>query len=366
MPLLAHGQARLPPNTRATYADSPLLRPLLTSGPCAVPRRAAPRRGSPLKRLPKAERARYDVGVAHAAASGNTLDQLLDPAHAGKWDGHRSRVLALHRQFAAEGGATPTEVAKKALAAIKELQPVYKMFAAAPDEQGILEEARRATQRYAAGRPLSVFDGVPVAFKDMIPVKGYVMTAGSAAHAGRAPSQEDDLLVARFRALGAVVLPPTSMTEGGVTPIGYGVHPNGPYNPFNPTHYSGGSSGGSAVAVALGICPVAIGFDGGGSVRTPAALSGVFGLATGFGRVPFSSHFQSTMIKSGPLASTAADAALAYAVIARHSGTATVYDDMYDGSNLGMPLAHLNAWVGTQPADLKGVRLGVFRDWCAS
>ena len=115
------------------------------------------------------------------------------------------------------------------------------------------------------------------------------------------------------------------MTEGGVTPIGFGVHPNGtyqpyanvrvhahtdthterdthararayrramhrswgcvvvfaftagPFNAYNAKHYSGGSSGGSAVVVALGICPVAIGFDGGGSIRTPAALSGVFG-----------------------------------------------------------------------------------------
>ena len=73
----------------------------------------------------------------------------------------------------------------------------------------------------------------------------------------------------------------------------------GPFNPHNPNHYSGGSSGGSAVSVALGLTPVAIGYDGGGSIRTPASLSGVVGIATGFGRLPFESHRTGTNIKSG-------------------------------------------------------------------
>ena len=65
------------------------------------------------------------------------------------------------------------------------------------------------------------------------------------------PAEKDDLIVERFRSLGAIVLPPTSMVEGGVTPIGYCVEIGGPFNPQNASHYSGGSSGGSAVAVAL-------------------------------------------------------------------------------------------------------------------
>lgn len=114
----------------------------------------------------------------------------------------------------------------------------------------------------------------------MVKIKGYTMSDGSA-YTGRNPTAtEDDLLVSRFRELGAIILPPTTMTEGGVTPVGYSVFPHGPFNPHNSSHVSGGSSGGSAVAVALGLTPVSIGFDGGGSIRTPAGLSGVVGLAT--------------------------------------------------------------------------------------
>jgi Asp-tRNA(Asn)/Glu-tRNA(Gln) amidotransferase A subunit family amidase len=103
----------------------------------------------------------------------------------------------------------------------------------------------------------------PVAFKDMIKIKGYVLTDGSAYYAHHnGPSTEDDFIVERFRELGAIILPPTSMVEGGVTPIGYCVNVRGPFNPRNSSHYSGGSSGGSAVVVALGIAPVSIGYDG--------------------------------------------------------------------------------------------------------
>jgi Asp-tRNA(Asn)/Glu-tRNA(Gln) amidotransferase A subunit family amidase len=140
------------------------------------------------------------------------------------------------------------------------------------------------------------------------------------------------------------------------------VHHGGAFNPYNKKHYSGGSSAGSAVAVALGLAPVAIGFDGGGSIRTPASLSGVVGLATGYGRLPFSSHYGGTMIKAGPLAATIGDAALAYAVMAREDDRATFYSEMYDGGVIGPPTAHLGSLAkGTR--DLSNVTLGIFEEW---
>jgi len=187
------------------------------------------------------------------------------------------------------------------------------------------------------------------------------MTDGSAANTINANQTVDDLLVARFRELGAIILPPTSMTEGGVTPVGYSTYIQGPFNPYSTDHYSGGSSGGSAVAVALGLCPVAIGFDGGGSIRTPASLSGVLGLATGYGRFPFSSHLQGTLIKAGPFATKIGDLALAYSVLARHSATHNFFGEMYNGECT--PDALLNELLESDSKDLKGVTLGVFDEW---
>jgi Asp-tRNA(Asn)/Glu-tRNA(Gln) amidotransferase A subunit family amidase len=119
------------------------------------------------------------------------------------------------------------------------------------------------------------------------------------------------------------------------------------------------------VAVALGLAAVSIGYDGGGSIRTPASLSGVYGLATGFGRVPFSSHTVSTNIKSGPFATTTLDVALAYAVIARRKEGFVHYDELYDGDFGGVPTAALGAYFESAPADLGGVVIGIYPRWAA-
>jgi Asp-tRNA(Asn)/Glu-tRNA(Gln) amidotransferase A subunit family amidase len=116
------------------------------------------------------------------------------------------------------------------------------------------------------------------------------------------------------------------MTEGGVTPLGYNAHSihDGPYNPHSPTkHYSGGSSSGSAVAVSTGLTTMSIGWDGGGSVRIPAAMSGVIGLATTFGRVPFEQSNSGTNIKAGPLCTSMNDIALSYLLLGQVYNTTT-------------------------------------------
>lgn len=147
------------------------------------------------------------------------------------------------------------------------------------------------------------------------------------------------------------------MTEGGVTPLGYSAHFRGPSSAYSPFHYSGGSSSGSAVAVAAGLVPVAIGFDGGGSIRIPASMSGLHGLGATFGRVP-SSHVSSTMIKAGPLAASALDAALAFEVMAPDLA-GHFYSELYGSS--GLPAPHTSGFQNSQ--DLGDVRLGLFEDW---
>ena len=108
------------------------------------------------------------------------------------------------------------------------------------------------------------------------------------------------------------------MTEGGVTPLGYNAHKihDGPFNPYSPTkHYCGGSSGGSAVAVSTGLTVMSVGWDGGGSIRIPSAMSGVIGLAPTFGRISFEKSNMSTNIKAGPICSSMIDIALSYLLL---------------------------------------------------
>jgi Asp-tRNA(Asn)/Glu-tRNA(Gln) amidotransferase A subunit family amidase len=125
-------------------------------------------------------------------------------------------------------------------------------------------------------------------------------------------------------------------------------------NPYNTNHFTGGSSSGSATAVAAGLVPVAISADGGGSIRIPASFCGVFGLKPTFGRV--SEHGAAPLCWSlahlGPIAGTAADTALAYAVMAG--------PDLHDPNSLHQPLPTLENW---DQLNLRGIKLGVYKQW---
>jgi Asp-tRNA(Asn)/Glu-tRNA(Gln) amidotransferase A subunit family amidase len=258
----------------------------------------------------------------------------------------------LHAAFRA-GSTTPSKVVELVLARVEASGAFSSVLPSLAREA-----AAASTTRWADGSPLGVLDGVPMAVKDMIAVKGLPMFKGKVPSAERRASveAEDDEMVARLRAQGAVIIGLTVMTEGGVTPLGYAPFFRGPFNPHNASHYPGGSSSGSGVAVALGLTPIAVGFDGGGSIRIPAALSGTVGLAATFGRVPFRGTM-STMIKTGVLAATVRDAALAFAAIAPTKPDHH-YTRLYGG--LGPPEPHLRG-VTAAPARLDGVRLGIFR-----
>jgi Asp-tRNA(Asn)/Glu-tRNA(Gln) amidotransferase A subunit family amidase len=192
----------------------------------------------------------------------------------------------------------------------------------------------------------------------MVDIRGYLTCNGQIdCHI----AEQDDTMVARFRAAGAIIVGLTIMTEGGVSPLGYSKHFSGPHSAYSRLHYSGGSSSGSAVAVATGLVPIAIGFDGGGSIRIPASMSGVHGLATTFGRIPFDgSNPLSTMIKAGPFASSAKDVALAYELLAL-SKPGHFYSTLYDGDNYGPPPPHTAGMENIQ--DLSDVRIGIYREW---
>lgn len=166
----------------------------------------------------------------------------------------------------------------------------------------------------AAPPPL---DGVPIGVKDEFDVAGHATKVGTS-FLGSAPEAEDATCVARLRAAGAVILGKTNMHEIRIGVTGFNRHHGTPRNPYAPGHYTGGSSSGSAAAVAAGICPLAVSADAGGSIRIPAALCGVVGLKPTFSRV--SSYGAAPLAWSldhyGPIALSARDAALGYFLMA--------------------------------------------------
>ena len=254
-----------------------------------------------------------------------------------------------------EGRVTPDEVAHRLLDAIAagEANDPPLRAVIRSDRDDVLRQARASTERIRAGRALSVFDGVPVATKDEVDQVPYPTGVGTS-FLGRTPVRADATIVARMRASGALLFGKTNMHEIGAGVTGLNIHHGTPRNPYAPAHHTGGSSSGSAAAVAAGLCPVAIGADGGGSIRIPAALCGVFGLKPTFGRV--SEHGATPLCWSvahlGAITAGAGDSALAYAVIAG--------PDEQDPNSLHQPPPRFDD-LGRE--DLRGLVLGVYMPW---
>jgi Asp-tRNA(Asn)/Glu-tRNA(Gln) amidotransferase A subunit family amidase len=254
-----------------------------------------------------------------------------------------------------DGKTTPEEVAQKLLDAIEasnaSIPPLRAVIAV--NREDVMRQARQATQRIKAGKPLSIFDGVPVAVKDEIDMVPYPTTVGTS-FLGKTPAKEDATVVARMRAAGALLIGKTNMHEIGINVTGLNPHHGTARNPYNTNHFTGGSSSGSAAAVAAGLVPVAIGADGGGSIRIPASFCGVFGLKPTFGRVSEQGAVPLcwSLAHIGPLAGTATDTALAYAVMAG--------PDLHDPNSLHQPLPTLENW---DQLNLRGIKLGVYKQW---
>lgn len=277
--------------------------------------------------------------------------------------GYRS-ITDYHKLYKSQK-ATPSQVMERLIQGAQTKLQHLKVFACFRPEH-IRQQAREADRRWAEGTPLSVWDGVPVALKDMSPVKGLTLCEGSSVCQ---EMMEDDHPAERLRRAGAIIVGTTVMTEGGVTPLGYAAFFDGPFNPYDTDYYSGGSSSGSAVAVASGLVPVAVGWDGGGSIRIPASMSGIPALATTFARIPFYFASSCTNIKAGPLAATMTDVALSYLLLGEaHPGSFST--DLVGPAYLPPP--HLTNLLPASPSankttdvlvsSLEGTRLGIFWD----
>ncbi|MDB5816353.1 MAG: hypothetical protein JWN23_3470 [Rhodocyclales bacterium] len=258
-----------------------------------------------------------------------------------------------------EGKISAVALIDAALQRVAQLDPDLHAFCTLTADTA-RADARRIDARLAAGDVVGPLAGIPVAIKDLVCTKGVLTTFGSRLYADHVPD-EDDVVVERLKAAGAIVIGKTNTSEFGYGAVGHNPLFATTRNPWNTELTPGGSSAGSAVAVATGMVPLAIGSDGGGSVRVPAALCGIFGIKPSWGRVPVYpgcrderypgiSSWES-LEHIGPLTRTAADAALAMSVLAgptprdRHS----------------IP-AESNDWSISTAASLRGARLAVSVD----
>jgi aspartyl-tRNA(Asn)/glutamyl-tRNA(Gln) amidotransferase subunit A len=245
---------------------------------------------------------------------------------------------------------SPVELTHDCLDRIEKLNPALNAFITVTAESA-LAQARVAESEISRGEWRGPLHGIPVALKDIIDTAGTRTTAASAIYQNRIPD-EDAEVVQRLRAAGAVILGKNNLHEfayGGSSLVSFfgDVH-----NPRNTEHIAGGSSGGSAAAVAAGLCYAAIGTDTAGSIREPAALCGCVGIKPTYGRVSARGviPLSWSLDHVGPLAATVSDAALVLQVIAGY--------DSLDVSSVDVPVPD---YVSALREGAKTLRVGIPR-----
>jgi amidase len=216
------------------------------------------------------------------------------------------------------GRVSARELAELALRRVEALDPELNAFGAVYADRA-LDEADAADRRRARGDDAPLL-GVPFAVKDEIDIAGEVTSRGTGAVTTPAPADAE--VVRRLRAAGAVIVGKTTMPEVGLWPFTESITWGVTRNPWNTDHTPGGSSGGSAAAVAAGIVPAALAADGAGSIRIPAACCGLFGLKPQSGRVPRAPHDRdgSTWIVFGALTRSVLDSGIVLDVLADGAG----------------------------------------------
>jgi Asp-tRNA(Asn)/Glu-tRNA(Gln) amidotransferase A subunit family amidase len=254
-----------------------------------------------------------------------------------------------------DGRVTPEQIAERFVSQRNRSEtdaPPLRAFIAVHHDD-LMTQARASSERWRNGHPLGAFDGVPVAIKDELDQAGYPTTVGTR-FLGVAPAAEDATVVSRLRAAGAMLVGKANMHEIGINVTGLNPHHGTTRNPYDDGYHTGGSSSGPATAVASGLVPLAIGADGGGSIRIPSAFCSLVGIKATFGRVSESGAAPLcwTVAHIGPIAATVADCSRAYALIAG--------PDPRDSNSLNHPPVEFD---DTASESLAGLRLGVYWPW---
>jgi Asp-tRNA(Asn)/Glu-tRNA(Gln) amidotransferase A subunit family amidase len=227
-------------------------------------------------------------------------------------DFRRTTVAALAADVAARR-ISARELVATALARIEDVDPQVNAFVAV-DGDAALDEAAALDARIAAGESVGPLAGIPIGVKDLEDAAGFPTTYGSAVYADAAPAVADSPLVERLRAAGCIVVGKTNTPETGHKADTTNPLFGSTRNPWNLERSAGGSSGGSAAALAAGLVPLCTGSDGGGSIRIPSAVCGLSGMKPSLGRVPSGGPTPpgwADLSTKGPMARTVRDITLA-------------------------------------------------------
>ena len=251
----------------------------------------------------------------------------------------------------AKGEITSVELTQAHLDRISAVDGQVKAFLHV-DTQGALAQAKDVDARRKSGEKLSPIAGVPLALKDVLAQKGVPTTAGSKILQGWRPPY-DSTVVSKLKDAGVVIMGKTNMDEfamGSSTEnSGYGPT----FNPWDLTRTPGGSSGGSSAAVSSFEAPLAVGSDTGGSIRQPAALTGIVGVRPTYGAVSRFGliAYSSSLDQAGPFGRTVLDTALLHEVMAGH--------DAKDATSINAPVPAVVA--AAKSGDVKGMKIGVIK-----
>lgn len=262
-----------------------------------------------------------------------------------------NKTAAQMAEALAKGETTSVELTQAHLDRIAEVDSQVKAFLHV-DTEGALAQAKDVDARRAKGEKLSAIAGVPLALKDVLAQKGVPTTAGSKILQGWRPPY-DSTVVSKLKDAGVVIMGKTNMDEfamGSSTEnSGYGPT----FNPWDLTRTPGGSSGGSAAAVSAFEAPLAVGSDTGGSIRQPAALTGIVGVRPTYGAVSRFGliAYSSSLDQAGPFGRTVLDTALLHEVMAGH--------DAKDATSINAPIPAVVA--AAKSGDVKGMKIGVIK-----
>jgi aspartyl-tRNA(Asn)/glutamyl-tRNA(Gln) amidotransferase subunit A len=300
----------------------------------------------------------FMVATGAAVAVGGTLAAAPAVAAAPANEICRMDAVGLAAKIRSKE-LSPTEVTEAVLARMEKLNPALGAFCT-PTPDVARQQAKAVEADIMAGRPVGPLAGVPVGIKDLVETKGILTTSGSIIYKDYVPT-EDDVVVERLKAAGAIIIGKTNVPELGYSGASYNLIFPPTKNPWNTERTAGGSSAGSGAAVASGIGPMAIGSDGGGSIRIPGSINGLFGLKGSMGRVPLYPGTKDETAPGvsgwesiehiGPLTRTVADGALMMSVIAGPDDRdrRTIPNDV--------------KWMEAIKGDIKGLRVAWTPDW---